>query len=307
MNRNYSGHSDRDENSGYKTHRSERYRHPESSSNYRFDDYGSPARGGYGNESQGGTWGNQGNEMGGSRNVTDRGQHDTYGSSRNYGNMGSYGGAQGFGSSRGGYTSQRERGHDYDSGMSNRPSGRDTYGQRSHGYESDYDSHGSTFRNDRNPNLYGSDTSRRFQGSDQGRYDFDRDNYNQGSGYSSGSQSNYGRSQGNYMGSGYNRSSNSDYDTGNYGSMGSYDRGSSNLGYGTYDAGSSWSGRNRSYPNNTYARDLENPRIQHKDSDYSYNPNRAFDTSKDRDYINSHNQARTWDQEHDRHRNMDRY
>ena len=113
MNSNFSD----DYNQGnYRTKRSDRYRHPErDSQRYRFDDYGDAAHGGYGNESYGGTFGNQGNEMAGSRNVANRGHH-TYSTSRNYGNMGSYGGAQGFGDYRGG---RHPQGGDYNfySGM----------------------------------------------------------------------------------------------------------------------------------------------------------------------------------------------
>lgn len=323
MNSDYSNRADRDENRGFKTHRSERYRHPEQDSSYHFDDYGSSARGGYGNESHTGTWGNQGNEMGGSRNTSNQGMSDTYSTSRNYGNMGSYGGAQGFGDSRGGYSSQRERGHEYDSGMGSR----DNSGQgrrRSYGYESDYDSHGSGYKYDSHPDLYGSDTSRRFQGSSgQGRYDFDRDNYNQGSGSfrssdrdrnrgrdyrGSSSSSNYGGSQGSYMGSGYNRSSNRDYNSGNYGSMGSYDSGSSDRSYGESSDSIGYRGsRHTEYPNDTYARDADNNRIQHRDSDYDYDPNRSFNARKDPYYITSHNRNRTWTQDRDRDRNNERY
>ncbi|MFD3001541.1 hypothetical protein ACFS7Z_14315 [Pontibacter toksunensis] len=351
MNRNQ---NERHDNSGgYQTHRSEKYRHPErdsnTGSNYRFDDYGSSARGGYGNESHSGTWGNQGNEMAGSRNVSNRGiSNDTYSTSRNYGNMGSYGGAQGFGTARGGTIAQRHYGsestnYNFESGMGNpgeaRGSSYSPGGHRVYSYERDYDSHGSDMGNrsygssrsgtsrgsqdynsgnygsgqndynsygggssyssghsnqnkpgrssnyssdqdrdrdsdnDRNRgflgnerrdsrssdrssgsfsgsrDLYGSDTSRRFEGTSQGRYDFDQDDYNYGSGsyrdssnrssYGDNSKrgsfgsdkynsANFGGDEGSYMGSGYNRDSQDEYGSGRsyssygYGSIGGY-------------------------------------------------------------------------------------
>ncbi|OKL38776.1 hypothetical protein [Pontibacter flavimaris] len=299
MNTDYSNHYDRNENHGYRTHRSERYRYPERDSSYRFDDYGSSARGGYGNEGHSGTWGNQGNEMGGSRNT---GNQDTYSTSRNYGNMGSYGGAQGFGDYRGGRHPQGSDYNFYSGASSGGERSNRGSGPRSHGYESDYDSHGSTFQNDSNSRLYGSDTSRRFQGSDQGRYDFDRGSSNRGSGSFRGSDrdsnrgySGYGGSEGGYMGSGYNRTTRGDYGTGNYGSMGSYDRGSSSMSYGEPYGAGDYSRRHTGYPNETYARDRENPRIQHRDSDYDYDPNHSFDVQRDPYYVASHNRGRTWD------------
>ncbi|MFD2515351.1 hypothetical protein ACFSRY_15870 [Pontibacter locisalis] len=347
MNRNESDRYGSNQQSGYQTHRSERFRHPERSNDYRFDNYGSSARGGYGDEGHSGTWGNQGNEMGGSRNVSNRGMDDTYSTSRNYGNMGSYGGAQGFGSARGGSPSQRQddsgSAYRYVSGMGSpmsRNRDQESGRSRSYGYQSDYDSHGSGFKHDANPDLYGSDTSRRFQGSDQGSYHFDRNRDQSRSGYSSGSSysgrygsdrdrsdrdstsrssyssgssyssdrdrdnygsSNYGGSQGSYMGSGYNRTSDRDYGSGNYGSMGSYDRGSSSMSYGEPYGRSS----NSSYPNPTYARDTENTRIQHPDSDYDYDPNHSFDTNKDKNYIASRNRNRSFDR--DRERGSDRF
>ncbi|MEJ8800559.1 hypothetical protein [Pontibacter sp. H249] len=299
---------------GYRTRRSERYRHPEQDSGYRFDDYGASARGGYGNESYGGTFGNQGNEMGGSRNVSGRGE--MYSTSRNFGNMGSYGGAQGYGSSRGGYPSQRDEGssslYHYESGMGSR-SGPSSQERRSYGPSSNYDSHGSGYRHDDNPeDLYGSNVSRRFQGSDQGRYDFGRDRSQNRSGMNDssnywdrdnfGSSSNYGGSEGSYMGSGYNRSTRGS-SMGDYGSMGSYDSG-----YGSGDSYSSSSYGERQQ-HDPYARDRENSRIHHPDSDYDYDPNHAFDTRKRADFIGSHNRSRTWDRDHDRNksRNFDRF
>ncbi|MBC5991233.1 hypothetical protein [Pontibacter cellulosilyticus] len=296
----------------YQTRRSEKYRHPERDTNYRFDDYGASARGGYGNESYGGTWGNQGNEMGGSRNVSGRG--DTYSTSRNFGNMGSYGGSQGYGSSRGGYPSQRSGSSDslyhYESGMGSGSSS----GRRSYGYSSDYDSHGSGYNYDDNPeDLYGSDVSRRFQGSDQGRYNFDRDRSRGQRGMSDSSNywdrdnygsSNYGGSEGNYMGSGYNRSSRGS-SMGDYGSMGSYDSGSSSSSRGSYSGGD-YGSRQRHDP---YARDTENTRIHHSDSDYDYDPNHAFDSRKKPEFMGSRNRSRTWnrDFDQDRHRDYDRF
>ncbi|WP_299826502.1 hypothetical protein [uncultured Pontibacter sp.] len=310
------------------TRRSDRYRHPEQDSNYRFDDYGSAARGGYGNESYGGTWGNQGNEMAGSRNVSGRG--DTYSTSRNYGNMGSYGGAQGFGSSRGGYPSQRSSGSgaasgsQFESGMGSRQGQSGPSRQRSYGYSSDYDSHGTGYRHDDNPDsLYGSDVSRRFQGGNQDSYDFgpnqmqSRSGMNNSSNYwdrdnfGSSSSGNYGGSEGNYMGSGYNRSARGS-GMGDYGSMGSYNsdnygRGSSSGsnygsssgrgGYGQsgYSSGS-YGGQQQHDP---YARDTENARIHHKDSDYDYDPNHSFDSSKRQDFTNSRNRGRTWHSDYD--------
>ncbi|GAB3203945.1 hypothetical protein ABID22_003216 [Pontibacter aydingkolensis] len=296
-------------NEGYQTRRSERYRHPERDSNYRFDDYGSPARGGYGDESHSGTWGNQGNEMGGSRNLSGRDRSGTYSTSRNFGNMGSYGGSQGYGSSRGGYPTQREEGsgslYHYESGMGTRSSS-PAQGRRSYGYSSDYDSHGSGYHHDDTPeDLYGSDVSRRFQGTDQGRYDFDRNrtqgrkdmsdnsNYWDRDNYDS---SGYGGSEGSYMGSGYNRTTRGS-DMGDYGSMGSY----SSDNYGM--RGSSGSGYGQRQQHDPYARDRENARIHHPDSDYDYDPNHAFDSRKRPDFLSSHNRGRTWN----RDRDFDRY
>lgn len=293
---------------GYRTHRSERYRHPERDSSYRFDDYGSSARGGYGNESYSGTWGNQGNEMGGSRNVSGRGE--MYSTSRNFGNMGSYGGAQGFGSSRGRYPSQRQGSSDsyyhYESGMG--PRSGSSSGRRSFGYSSDYDSHGTGYRHDDNPeDLYGSDVSRRFQGSDQDRYRFDRDRSQSRSGMSDSSNywdrdnfgsSSYGGSEGSYMGSGYSRSTRGSA-MGDYGSMGSYDSGYGSMGR----SGGGYGERQRHDP---YARDTENTRIHHPDSDYDYDPNHAFDTRKRPEFLGSHNRGRTWDRDREGERFRDR-
>ncbi|RDV13601.1 hypothetical protein DXT99_18870 [Pontibacter diazotrophicus] len=324
MNRNQ---NDRQDNSrGFQTHRSERYRHPENDNNYRFDDYGSSARGGYGNEGHSGTWGNQGNEMAGSRNTANQDTYGTYSTSRNYGNMGSYGGAQGFGTSRGGTIGQRHYGsadtdYNFESGMGNpgeaRGSDYSPAGRRAYAYESDYSSRSSgndrygagstrgfqdnnsgnygsnqsdynyyggmgspdqarqsnlnspsrginyspdrdnSSDNDQNRgflghnrrgsrgydrnessssgshDLYGSDTSRRFEGSNQGRYNFDQDDYNSGSGSSRGNSNygssnkrgsygsdrynsaNFGGAEGSYMGSGYNRTSENEYGTSN--------------------------------------------------------------------------------------------
>lgn len=311
MNSDFSNRSGRGDSREFHTHRSDRYRFPERDSSYHFDDYGSSARGGYGNEGYSDTWGNQGNEMGGSRNVANRG-FSTYDTGRNFGNMGSYGGAQGFGDYRGGQHPQGSN-YNYYSGMGSRGEsdmGRERH--RSHGYESDYDSHGSGYNNEMGSSLYGSDTSRRFQGSDQGRYDFDRDNYNQGSGSFRGSDrdrgsSGYGSSGGGYMGSGYSRSSRSDYGTGNYGSMGSYDRGSSSMSYGEPYSMRDTSSRYTEYPNDTYPRDTENTRIQHRDSDYDYDPDHSFDVRRDPEYIRSHNRSRTWDRGHEGNRDYDRY
>jgi hypothetical protein len=257
MNDNFSGRDGSRGQGNFRTHRSERYRHPERDSNYDFDDYGASARGGYGNESYGGTWGNQGNEMAGSRNVTNQDIYGAYSTSRNYGNMGSYGGAQGFGTSRGGNIAQRHYGagdtnYNFESGMGNpreaRNSGYSPGGHRAYGYQSDYDSHGSGMDDDdRSSDLYGSDTSRRLQGSRRDRYDFNQDDYNEGSrsyrgsgnrgssGYGSSfrdrdrdrgdyTSPNYGGGEGSYMGSGYRRSSQGDYGSGSsdYGSAGYY-------------------------------------------------------------------------------------
>lgn len=209
--------SDRDydrHEGGFHTHRSERYRHPEQDRGYRFDDYGSAAHGGYGNESYQDTWGNQGNERGGSRNYsrTNITDSNTYSTSRNYGNMGSYGGAQGFGDSRGG---RHDSGHPFDSGMGSQrrygSEGRGSMGNR--GYREQGRDYGRYSRSgsDRE-DLYGNEVSRRFEGrAGQERYDFERDDY-----YSS----NYGDDQGNYMGSGYRRESRSRYGEGDYGSSG---------------------------------------------------------------------------------------
>ncbi|MCC9167512.1 hypothetical protein [Pontibacter harenae] len=215
------------------TRRSDRYRHPERDNDYQFDDYGSSARGGYGNESNSGTWGNQGNEMGGSRNVSNQDIYDTYSTSRNYGNMGSYGGAQGFGTPRGGYPQQRHYDSDtnfnFDSGMGSPREARNSHyspgGYRAYQGDEVYGSDRGMGNTD-NRELYGSDTSRRFQGDSQNRYDFDRDNNRRNS-------SNYGGAEGNYMGSGYDRSSRSEYsrDRDNYGSRDRYNRDARHSGY----------------------------------------------------------------------------
>jgi hypothetical protein len=226
--------SDRDygrQEEDFLTRRSERYRQPEGDMDYRYDDYGSSARGGYGNEGDWDTWGNQGDDRTGGRsrytniNITDS---DTFDTSRNYGNMGSYGGAQGFGDIRGG---RHDSGHPFDSGMDssrmNRGWERDssTRGYSSFGNESldrgghhreDYGSRGYSGNE-----LYGRDTSRRFQGnSGQSGYNVERDDY-----YSS----NFGDDQGNYMGSGYNRTSRGEYGPiGDYGSTGRMEQGPQN-------------------------------------------------------------------------------
>ena len=205
----------------FHTHRSERYRHPESDSDYRFDDYGSSARGGYGNEGDWDTWGNQGDDRAGGRsrytniNITDS---DTFDTSRNYGNMGSYGGAQGFGDITGG---RHDSDHPFDSGMGSSRMNRGI--ERDRGYSSfgnESRDRGGFHRGDygSGEDLYGHDTSRRFQGnSGQRGYNVERDDY-----YSS----NYGDDQGNYMGSGYHRTSRGEYGpSGDYGSMGRMEQG----------------------------------------------------------------------------------
>ncbi|MDX5423100.1 MAG: hypothetical protein LPK07_06870 [Hymenobacteraceae bacterium] len=222
--------SDRDygqHESSFQTHRSERYRHPERDYGHRFDNYGTPARGDYGNERSQRTWGSQRNEMGTSRRYEDIHvtPYDRFEQSHNYGNMGSYGGAQGFGDIRGGH---HDSGHPYDSGTGSsrrysegrslssgyggnrgesRNYGRSNQRQDDYGRRSYYDA-------DRE-DLYGREASRRFQGSrEHDRYDFERDDY-----YSS----NYGDDQGNYMGSGYHRTSRGKYGPGDYGSAGFYE------------------------------------------------------------------------------------
>ncbi len=195
MNSNFSGRDGRN----YQTHRSDRYRHPERD-DYRFDDYGSSARGGYGNESNTGTWGNQGNEMGGSRNTSRYNQdYNSFSNSPDYGRRDSYSGE------RGGYSARHPQESDRDdSGYSRRGSSRSHFG------DSDYDNYerlsagnrSHSYRDDRD--LYGSESSRRFQGTDQGHYNFDQDDKR----YRGGD---YSDSQGNYRGSGYRRSSQNEY------------------------------------------------------------------------------------------------
>jgi hypothetical protein len=202
----------------FHTHRSERYRHPEHDSGQRFENYGSSARGSYGDESNQGRRGSQGNEMGGSRRYTDINltPYDRFEQSRNYGSMGSYGGAQGFGDTRGGH---HDSGHPFDSGTGSQrrysDEGRGSMGSR--GYREEGRGYGKGRSHDSSSeDLYGHDTSRRFQGSDrQSSYDFERDDY-----YSS----NYGDDQGNYMGSGYQRETESRYGSGDYGSSGFIDQ-----------------------------------------------------------------------------------
>ncbi|GAB3539852.1 hypothetical protein GCM10027443_36920 [Pontibacter brevis] len=372
MNRNQNEHQDNSR--GFQTRRSERYRHPESDNNYRFDDYGSSARGGYGNEGHSGTWGNQGNEMAGSRNTSNQDVYGTYSTSRNYGNMGSYGGAQGFGTSRGGNIAQRHygsgnTGYNYTSGMGNPGEARDSDyslgGHRVYGYQRDYDSHGSDRGNDRDNDryrsgstrgfqdsnsgnydsnqkdynyyggmgspdqarqsnlnspsrginygggsnygerdygsddrrgnrgsdrnssssgraLYGSDTSRRFEGTRQGRYDFDEDNYNNAGGNSSSSgsgwgssgrssSSNYGGSEGSYMGSGYRRESQND--SGSYGGSGySQNRAQS---YGN-------SNRRGAYGDRNFNSGFVSSDDSHSDSNYLASRNRGRTFDRDR-------------------------
>ncbi len=293
MNRNQSDQYNRNEE--FHTNRSDRYRHPERSSGYQFDDYGTSARGGYGNESYGGTWGNQGNEMGGSRNFSDRDRGSMHRSN--------FPEDRGYSSRNRDYSPQRSQGsntlYHYESG-SDRGSGRSS-GQRSFGYSSDYDSHGSGYRHDSNPkDLYGSDVSRRFQGSDHDRYHIDRDrmqNRSRGMGDSSNywdrdnfGSSGYDRSEGNYMGSGYERSSRGSR-LGDYGSMGSYDSRSSY---------SSSGGSGQRQQHDPYARDTENTRIHHKDSDYSYDSDHSFDARRKPEIRGSHDRYKTWDREHNR-------
>ncbi|MCC9135041.1 hypothetical protein ACFSKU_18890 [Pontibacter silvestris] len=283
----------------YQSRRSEQYRHPErdrgndfrKGSDFSFDDYGSSARGGYGNESYGGTFGNQGNEMGGSRNVSNYGLHDTSSTSNNYGNMGSYGGAQGFGSSRAGLPSQRDYDSDvnynFDSGMGSPRSAREHHyspaGHRAYGNERDSDQYnrgrGSDMglsSNSNNRDLYGNDTSRRFQGSDQGRYDYNRDDFD---------SPNYGGSEGKYMGSGYDRHiPRGQYGSrdGNYGSIGGYD------------------GRRDHYRYNERYRE---PYGVRNDSSEGY---RYRSGSSDNDYIPSRNRNRSLDHDYKRERDFDR-
>ena len=195
--------SDRN-NSPYNTNRSDRNRHPEHREGMRFDDYGSPARGGYGNEGRMGTFGNQGNEMGGSRN---RGNDNTYSSSYNYGTKDRYG------TSESGFPShsrqeQRMR-HSFESGMGPMGGIPDNLPTRSHGYESDFDSHGGSSRvRDIN---YKRDT-----GKFKGKFDHDQEWY---------SSENPTYSEGHYMGSSYNRNIRPDEfgsKDGNYGSSSAY-------------------------------------------------------------------------------------
>ncbi|MFD2245415.1 hypothetical protein [Pontibacter ruber] len=224
---------------GYRTRRSEEYRHPEMHSGHHMEDYGSSARGGYGNEGNRNTYSNQGNQMSGSRNfsrvnITD---DDTYSTSRNYGNMGSYGGAQGFGDVRGGYSSQRHYDSDtnykFDSGMGSprearshhySPAGHPAYQNRS---SSEQRNQGwvSGQRSGSDRDLYGSYANREFQGQRQGRYDFERDEYTSPS---------YGGDRGQYIGSGYDRYTQGDYgpSIGNYGTHGIVERGSAGMPYG---------------------------------------------------------------------------
>jgi hypothetical protein len=191
------------------THRSERYRHPES-------DYGARARGGYGNQ------------MGRARQYEDIHvtPYDRFEQSHNYGSMGSYGGMQGFGDIRGGH---HDPTHPYDSGTGSprryseeryRPSGYS--GDRGEGR--DYGRSGRhmddfgrrSYDHPEHEDWYGREPLRRFEGRrGEGRYRFERDDY-----YSS----NYGDDQGNYMGSGYQRDVPGRYGTGDYGSIGHFEQ-----------------------------------------------------------------------------------
>ncbi|MFT2007783.1 hypothetical protein ACMA1I_03845 [Pontibacter sp. 13R65] len=221
----------------FHTRRSERYRHPEqqhstySPQQERRGSYVSPDQGQYRSRSN---YGFQGDALGGYGSQLD--QDNSYSSSRNYGNMGSYGGAQGYGSSRGGYGSQHNQ-HDndsrfYDSGRrnmydNNRNSGYagsqrygGTSGYSNQGWEDNRGSRGNQFnrgsnRTSASQDLYGSDTSRRFQGSRQNSYDFNDSDYN------SYRDRNQEAGYGYYMGSNSDRISRGDYGSndGNYGSL----------------------------------------------------------------------------------------
>jgi len=264
MNRNQSDRYSDAENS--RTHRSERYRHPDEDNNY-----GSRSRGGDGN---------QANDRGNPRNVANHSMNeDTYSTSRNYGNMGSYGGAQGFGSDRGGqHPAQRNdsSGYNYYSGMgspdetrqrnlsspgssSNMYGGRGSYDSDNRRYSRGSDRGMSS--NSGNRDLFGNDTSRRFEGSDQGHYNFDNDNYN--------SHSYGGDSRGNYMGSGYNRNAQGRDNYSGFGSSG-----------GGYMSGGSHGSTSDRYGMSGY-----------------FEGNRG---NAESDYIRSQNQNRTFDRNHDR-------
>ncbi|WP_242928779.1 hypothetical protein [Pontibacter vulgaris] len=200
--------------SGYHTHRSERFRHPESSSERNLPEN-------YGNRNRG-SWSDMSRSSDRFAQPHRESRQDiagTYSTSYNYGNMGSYGGAQGFGDIRGGRPSQRHYDSDthlnFDSGMGSpqhaRQEGYAPSGHRSYGYQSDYDSHGmGSSGKESQRESYSSD---RFQGSQQDRSEFNTDR-NRPSGYS--------QEQGNYMGSGYNRTTRSE-PRGDYGSLGRYE------------------------------------------------------------------------------------
>lgn len=219
----------RDEDQGhYSDNRSERDNRRQSLEENRFDDYRASGRGEYGSQGHSDSRGNQSQDRDRQRHVSNWDTHGTYSTSRNYGNMGSYGGAQGFGSSRGGQASQRHYDSDthynFDSGHGSPQAGRDR-GYSPAGYRA-YDDHSDNNRQRRDSgyrgasgssdDLYGSDTSRRFQGRDQDHYDF---NIGRDDSYRSSSHSgNRG-----YMDSGYDRQPpRGDYGSsdGNYGSLG---------------------------------------------------------------------------------------
>ncbi|MEJ8757015.1 hypothetical protein WG947_08415 [Pontibacter sp. H259] len=245
----------------YQPNRSEQYRQPgQRNRQYHFDDYGDAAHGGYGNEGYSGTWGNQGNERGGSRNVANRGL-STYDTGRNYGNMGSYGGAQGFGSTRGGFSNQRSShaGSQFDSGH-----GRQAYANqdrgydqpRHYGYQSDYDSHGQNSENYRynrsNRNIYSDYPTRRYQDTGHTRQGYERDNYSTGG---------FGRDRGNYMSSGYERNPRrSEYGStrGDYGSARQYiGRSSGSFSDEPYGMSGYYRGGYNDTDYNSYARDRD--------------------------------------------------
>ncbi|NDK55840.1 hypothetical protein [Pontibacter fetidus] len=224
---NYNQHRYENDRGSFHTHRSERYRNPDQYSEGSFDSnrHADRDRANYGNDFYRSSQRRNPQDWN-PEHIANRGL-STYATARNYGNMGSYGGAQGFGSSRGGYSSQRQS-SDMGSGFSSGHGryertnyGRGTNQGRSRGYENDYDSHGQnsdnySYERGSNRDLYGDYTSRRFQGSHQDRYDFDRDEYRTRS---------YGGDRGNYMGSGYERTPRrNEYGStrGDYGSSGRY-------------------------------------------------------------------------------------
>jgi hypothetical protein len=227
--------SDRD-NRNFHSNRSERYRDLDQRSNMHFENYDSTNRNSYDDND---------------RNTHMRSNPGRYNNQQGYDNGGNYGREHNIGSERDRYASYQNQNSRFNSDGDNRQ--QHIYNQRRHGYESDFDSHGggSGVRDvnyTKDDDLYGTDTSRRFQGSSQGRYNFELDNNRRSEDYRAGDD--------NYWGSGYRRPSNPD----EYGFMNRQNRQTSSYSRDHY---TSPTNRNKNY------RGGHGP-----SSDYGYNRNR---------------------------------